>query len=139
MNGKMVLESIQVGRIHPLINELKKVDGIMIFGKEDIVNYFGYWPEFCDARILELGLKFSVKEITLLLEYIDNDKGLTAKVTFTFTQVYDFFLSELTDGAVLDLLEFREIDSGGFIVLLQGAYGIVGKLSCHKVSVKLAD
>ena len=118
---------------------LKKVDEIMIFGKEDIVSYFGYWPEFCDSRILELGLNFSVKEITLLLEYIDNDKGLTAKVTFTFTQVYDFFLSELTDGAVLDLLEFREIDSGGFIVLLQGAYGIVGKLSCHKVSVKLAD
>jgi hypothetical protein len=114
-------------------------------GAEDVVAWFGGWPSFHDAEVLEFtfvrkGTSFLRIHTWLMTDQVD-EKGYYvldkhAIVTFTFERVTDLELRGFNHQNVISGLQFeRTADS--FILSLEPCYGVGGAIEATKMSVSL--
>lgn len=104
----------------------------MIQKSDIVVSYFGYWPEFCDGKILSF-LYEAPDLLQLAISYIDADKALGAQIQFRFVGVSDVNFSELRSENVIDSLRLMEGDPNR--VELEAAYGLAGSFNFQAAEV----
>jgi hypothetical protein len=107
----------------------------MLHNSAEVIEYFGYWPLFCDAKIQEFsfGMPGTIK---ISLAYIDSDKGNRATIGLLFSGVTDMELSELRTENVIDELVVRV--GSRTEVSIAAAYGLCGSFFCDKGEVSSA-
>jgi hypothetical protein len=76
----------------------------MIQGAELVQSYFGYWPEFCDAKITSIVYE-AHSSLVLGFCYIDSDLGRAADIQLKFLGVSDMELTDFASENVIDALE----------------------------------
>jgi hypothetical protein len=111
-----------------------------VIGKELIVSKLGYWPEFCDAKLIEfrfipysdLGASLSV-----LLHYIDADKGIDLNVRIILTGISRMEFQGLAMENVVDRLELRNCGEDGLEFEIEAAAGLYGGCACEAAKVEL--
>ena len=111
-----------------------------ISGKDTLVDKLGYWPEFCDAKILELnfcvyGLDTS---IVMLLHYIDSDRKLDARVKLILHGISDLEFNELRIENVVDHIDLNELKHG-IEFRIEACAGFYGGCSCQSAVVQLVS
>ena len=104
---------------------------------ELVETYFGYWPEFSDAKINCLKIHFQTQILTLSLHYIDSDKNKEADIIFAFYGVNKIELNELLEQNILDQLLIENTTDGNFLISIKACYGVVGSLNCNKIEVDI--
>lgn len=104
----------------------------MIAGRHQVEAYFGYWPEFCDGRIV--GFSYSrPAELRLVVSYSDVENGKRAEVHLRFLGARELELENLRTENVLDAL--RIVEGSRTVVTLEGCYGLDGSFTCDGVEV----
>jgi hypothetical protein len=111
---------------------------MIITNSETIISKFGYWPNFCDARILECNFNINNNEIMLVLHYIDTDKKLDLTLGLFFIDVRDVLLHDFMDENVIDELFIDERDKEAIKVVLDSCYGLNGSFNCKSIKVMSA-
>jgi len=108
----------------------------MIKNKESVISYFGYWPEFCDAKIKELNFN---SEGTLLISvnYIDSEINKEALINIKFIGITELKMYELRDDNNIDFIEIDDNDE--IVVNIEAASGLSGSLKCKEVIVKIKN
>jgi hypothetical protein len=104
----------------------------MIQAVEKVQAYFGYWPEFCDAKITSIVYE-APSCLVLGLRYIDNDLGRAADIQLKFFGVADMALTDLSSDNVIDALEIS--DGSPIAVSLEACCGLDGQFLCTAVEV----
>jgi Immunity protein 50 len=119
---------------------------IEIPGARELQDWFGYWPSFHDAEIIELALNraapASLKVHTWEMTKDVDEKGyyVTAKhviVELTFEAISGLALTGFNHQNVIFGMEIEKIDSG-FRVNLDECYGLAGTIEAGKISINLA-
>jgi hypothetical protein len=119
-----------------------------IFGAESIVSWFGEWPTFHDAEILELYLNrqgFSRLTLNAWLtsketyekngdQYFRKKRG--AVITFRFAEILDLQLADFSNQNVISSLSVEQ-KSGAHRLTLSPCYGINGNIEARGLSVEL--
>src|SRR5262245_49699525 len=114
-------------------------------GAIEIVSWFGRWPSFHDAEVLQLHLDRTAKSYLHIHAWnmTDrvNDTGVFetekhAVVTFTLEHVSDLELSDFSTQNVIAGLDI-EREGEAYRVILYPCYGIAGRIDAGKVSVSL--
>ncbi|RBP45613.1 Imm50 family immunity protein [Arenicella xantha] len=104
----------------------------MITDEQLVIDYFGYWPKFCDGRISEFSIKFE-KRILICIFYIDSDLDKRAAVELEFSEIDDVQLGEIGKQNIIDELK---INLGSSMeVELAACVGLAGSFSCKKAKV----
>ena len=94
--------------------------------------YFGYWPEFCDGRIV--GISYSLPaDFRLAVSYSDVENGKAAEVSIRFSGVRELELENLRSHNVLDTLVI--VEGSPTKVTVDGCYGLNGSFLCDEVEV----
>ena len=101
-----------------------------------LIEKFGYWPDFCDARLEKLSLDLQSQSILISLDHIDKDKKLMSKIDLEFNDVGAIELQDLLDENILDKLSINQIDAEKYEIRMQACYGINGCFNCGSVEVK---
>lgn len=104
----------------------------MIQNSAEVIEYFGYWPQFCDAKVQSFAF-IPPRTIKLSLFYIDSDKNKRAEIELVFSGVTDMELNELRTENVIDELSIRE--GSATEVSIEAAFGLCGSFSCAKGEV----
>ena len=109
---------------------------------DKLMSIFGYWPEFCDAKIKSLVFSKSSIDgdsIQFLISYIDSSLSLKAVISLIFKEVENLNLSDLMNENVLDelLIQTSSTNSMYIDVELVSCYGLCGSFICR--SVELLD
>jgi len=104
----------------------------MIANSGIVINHFGYWPSFCDARIEAINYSLP-GTIELTLFYIDSDKNKSAHIALRFSGVAQLELNGLCSDNVIDELVIQA--GKPLSVQLVGAYGLSGSFSCSGAEV----
>ena len=99
----------------------------MVRNSAEVIEYFGYWPQFCDAKVQSFEL-IPPGTIKLSLFYVDSDQNKRAKIDLVFSGVTDMELSELRTENVIDELSIRE--GAATEVRIEAAFGLSGSFSC---------
>ena len=108
----------------------------MKFLNEDkVVKKFGYWPQFCDAKLLKLNFDFISMDVEMIIHYIDSDKDIQSNIKLYFSQVTDYGLRDIMEDNVLDELSIKQIDTGSIEVNLNSCYGLNGTFLCKSAEV----
>lgn len=116
----------------PLLRALRGTMNIIANSKR-VEDYFGYWPQFCDGKILSL--QFEKKgNINLRISYIDTDQNKRAITDLCFENVSEVELHELRSENVLDELS-TEKNGSMITITLEACYGLHGSFSCEKAEV----
>jgi hypothetical protein len=107
---------------------------------EKVKSLFGYWPQFCDARVVALSIKRLASKnhsLTISLSYIDSEKSVAAEIEVSFFGVSAINLSDFFDDNVLDELSITESSSreGCFDVSMLACCGLTGSFKCELVEV----
>lgn len=113
-----------------------------IIGKESVISKLGYWPEFCDAKILELQfIRYSDlgASISMLLHYIDTDKGFELNVRIVLAGIIHMKFSGLAVENVIDRIELNDSNKDGVGLEIEAAAGLYGECSCEIVNIELAS
>ncbi|WP_028886823.1 Imm50 family immunity protein [Teredinibacter turnerae] len=103
--------------------------------QNEVVSFFGYWPEFCDSSITNY--KNDEDSIQLTLDYIDSDKKVKGTVFLRFTGVSENELSIYESGSVIDKLQITEGDQ--YRVSIEPCYGLGGSFKCTSVVAEVAN
>jgi hypothetical protein len=104
----------------------------MIENSELVTSYFGYWPEFADAKVARLCLS-DRGEILLDLIYIDAEQGKAATIALQFNGIADV---ELTDFMTHNLLDQLSIEGDSPLVVgIAACYGLSGSFKCASAQV----
>jgi hypothetical protein len=106
----------------------------MIENAEKVSSYFGYWPEFCDAKIESFSYNSS-GIIELSIFYIDADLNKTAHIALQFSGVTEVSLSDLFSENVIDEISIE--GTGPFNISIESCFGLGGSFKCD--SVRVAD
>jgi hypothetical protein len=104
-----------------------------IHGIEEIIAWYGKWPSFHDAEILELHLE---REGPCRLK-IYNVWGKGAVVTFKMEEVTDLELADFSSQNVIGDLELKRTPAG-FRLTLTPCYGLAGYIEAKRMSVELS-
>jgi hypothetical protein len=107
-----------------------------IEGKETLIAELGYWPEFCDAKIIELSYCPYTDDgarLSLVLHYIDMDLNRDLRVKFILYGVSDMDFEEFRTENVIDRLSI----SDSLIVEIEAATGLSGSCKCNAVAVEV--
>jgi len=105
----------------------------IIQNSEMVVAIFGYWPHFCDGKILQF--RFEKGEaIELTVSYIDTALGKRAVVVMSFTKVSEIELYERRAENILDNLIIKS-SAHSLDVELEACSGLHGTFSCGKAEV----
>jgi hypothetical protein len=104
----------------------------MIAHAELVEDFFGYWPEFADAKLVRFGW-VQPGTIELALHYIDDGLGKDAVVNLRFSGVSSVRLTDLLSENVIDCLS---ISPGTPVAVdLEACYGLAGTFQCLAVEV----
>lgn len=101
----------------------------MIDYQEDVVEFFGYWPAFCDGHVVLF--ENTDNSIKLRIDYIDSDKSVRALVEISFQDVSDAYLSEYVPGSVVGNLSI--LSGLQHWVNLEPCYGLGGSFKCKRI------
>lgn len=104
----------------------------MIQRAEMVESYFGYWPEFCDAKITSI-LYEAHSSLILGLSYIDSDQRKVADIRLKFSGVSDVQLTDFCSENIVDVL--RISPESPATVSLEACYGLNGQFICKAVEV----
>ena len=113
---------------------------MLIRNSEKVISYFGYWPEFCDAKILSFHLMKSDKDIRLIikLKYIDSDLNKSAGIELTFESVRGLNINNIFDENVIDLITIRRPEGDqGYSISIEACSGCSGEFYCNGISSDL--
>jgi len=103
----------------------------MIKNVTKVIEHFGYWPEFCDAKIKSFSNDSGVINITI--DYIDSDQSKSALIDLKFSDVSQVELSELKSENVIDLLKISGNEP--YEVVIEPCYGLGGAFKCSTIEV----
>ena len=111
----------------------------LIEGNEAIRRYFGRWPTFHDAEIIEMHLHRGELSWLRVDTAIDgfHPEQKTGIVVFRFSGVLDLELNDFSNQNVVSSIDFEKTVKG-IKVLLGPCYGLQGWLEVSGVSVELA-
>lgn len=115
---------------------MNNTDHSIIKGKETLIAELGYWPEFCDAKILELifcPYTNNGARLSLILHYIDMDLNRDLHVRIILHDVLDMNFNELRNENVIDRLSISDF----LIVEIEAATGLSGCCKCKAVDVEV--
>jgi hypothetical protein len=108
----------------------------MKFVNEDkVIALFGYWPQFCDAKLLKLNFDFINMGVEMIIHYIDSDKNIQSKIKLYFSQVSEFGIHDIMEDNVFDELSIKPITSHSIQVRLDSCYGLNGSFRCKSAEV----
>ena len=101
--------------------------------QQEVIEYFGYWPVFCDAHILSC----SEVENNLLLkvDYIDSENSLHAKVLITFKNIFEVKLEKYENNSVIDTLSI--LSGNNHWVTIEPCFGFGGTFKCRSIEAKI--
>ena len=103
--------------------------------KEEIVEYFGYWPAFCDGHIVSY--ERIDNSIKLKIDYIDSDKSLRALIEISFQGTSDVHLSEYVPESVIDTLSI--LSGSQHWINLEPCYGLGGSFKCKHIQAIIVN
>ena len=103
----------------------------MIKNDSKLIEHFGYWPEFCDAKIKSFSNDSGV--IKILIHYIDSDQSKSATIYLKFSDVSQVELSELKSENVIDFLKISGNEP--YEVVVEPCYGLGGTFKCSTIEV----
>lgn len=112
-----------------------------ITGKESVIAKLGYWPEFCDAKFLEFGFCHyvgSAAHLSMLLHYIDTEKGLDLNVRIVLSGIIDMEFDDLVTENVVDRINLIPGKDGAKCEI-EAAYGLHGECSCAVAHIELVS
>ncbi len=124
---------------------MPEVTAPAILGADEVVRWFGRWPSFHDAEVLEVDLKregrSSVRlHVFRMTNEVDAEGHLVldlhAVVTFWFDEVTDLELVDFSHQNVIFELAVEPV-AAGFRLALTPCYGIAGYIEAARVSVSL--
>jgi hypothetical protein len=116
-----------------------------IDGAQDVLVFFGAWPSFHDAEVLQLalvrdGISKLVVDVASYSEQTDKNgryqRDRQALVTFELEGIVDLQLEDFSVQNVLSSLTIEEKD-GRVAVVLHPSYGLGGTIVCERVHVTL--
>lgn len=113
-----------------------------ITGKESVISKLGYWPEFCDAKFLELRFnRYSDLGATLsmLLHYIDTDKGFDLNVRIVLIGIGHMEFHGLAMENVVDRIGLMDSGEDGVVFEIESAAGLYGGCSCEVANIELVS
>ena len=102
-------------------------------GIDKIMAFFGEWPSFHDAEILELHLERSGKSWIKIYKVW----GKQAVITFKMENLTDLELADFSQQNVIASLELEKTDKG-IRLILSPCYGLAGYLEAERMSVEIA-
>ncbi len=113
-----------------------------ITGKESVISKLGYWPEFCDAKFLEL--RFSSYSdlgacLSMLLHYIDTDKGLDLNVRIVLVGISRMEFHGFAMENVVDRIGLIDSDDNGVKFEIEAAAGLYGGCICEVANIELVS
>lgn len=113
-----------------------------ISGKESVISKLGYWPEFCDAKFLEV--KFSRcgdsgTSLSMLLDYIDTDKGCRLNVRIVLLGIRHMEFHGLAIENIVDRIGLTDSGEDGVKFEIEAAAGLYGGCSCEVANIELAS
>jgi len=113
-----------------------------ITGKESVISKLGYWPEFCDAKFLEL--KFIRHSdlgasLSMLLHYIDTDKGLDLNIRIVLAGIAHMEFNGLAMENVVDRIGLVDSSEDGVKFEIEAAAGLFGGCSCESADIELVS
>ena len=104
----------------------------MIENAEKVLSYFGYWPEFCDAKIESFSYnKAGIIELSIF--YIDLSLVKSAYVNIRFIGVSEVALYKLLSENVIDEMSIE--GEGPFTVNIESCYGLEGGFKSKSIEV----
>ncbi len=107
--------------------------------RELIVSKLGYWPEFCDAKIVDLVFHpytDSGTTLAIVLHYIDMDLNRDLKVKLNFRGISDMELNGLGIENIIDRLDVTG-ESGDYVLEIEACAGLFGSCKCKEVDVEI--
>lgn len=113
-----------------------------ITGKDSVISKLGYWPEFCDAKVIELKLtRYSDlgARLSMLLHYIDTDKGLDLNVKIVLVGISHMEFHGLAMENVVDRIGLIDSGEDGVEFEIEAAAGIYGGCSCQVANIELVS
>ncbi|WP_417069648.1 Imm50 family immunity protein [Niveibacterium terrae] len=108
----------------------------MLKNSNAVTNHFGYWPEFCDARIESVSYALP-GSVELTLFYIDASQRKSAHIALRFHGVTELKLNDLCNENVVDELIFEQ--GKVMTVSIVSAYGLFGRFSCVDAEVAYVE
>ena len=119
---------------------MKDCEHSRINGKEVLITELGYWPEFCDAKIIELIFHPHTDvgaKLTILLHYIDMDLNRDLNVNIILHSVSDMDFNEFGVENVIDRLSISESNESDLFFEIDACAGLYGSCKCKMVDVEL--
>lgn len=114
-----------------------------IIGEEKIIDFLGYWPKFCDAKLR--GFCFDRNESSsfrVKIFYIDSDQMKSVFVEILFDDIFDLELNHIFNENVLDELVIDGDNADAlpkYKVNFDSCYGMHGSFYCRSVEVVSAQ
>lgn len=111
-----------------------------ISGKEAVISRLGYWPEFCDAKFLELIFSRHSDlgaSLSMLLHYIDTDKGLDLAVRIELVGIIRMEFHGLSLENVVDRIGLIDSGEDGVKCEIEAAAGLYGECTCEVANIEL--
>jgi hypothetical protein len=103
-------------------------------GMEEIISWYGEWPSFHDAEILELHIERAGRCWIKIYNEVRQKYGV---VTFNMEEVTDLELADFSHQNVIGDLELKETEAG-FRITMTPCYGMAGYLEAKRMSVELS-
>jgi hypothetical protein len=114
-------------------------------GAEEVVRWFGEWPSFSDAEVLEIDLRRKGRSSILvhgwrMTSEIDSDGHFVldrhAVITVWLEEITDLELGDFSPQNVIGNLDIKPHESG-FRVTLWPIYGVGGHIDAARVTLSL--
>ena len=104
----------------------------MIQNQREVTDYFGYWPQFCDAKFTRFTFdKSGFIEATIF--YIDVECSKQAIITIEFSGVKAVKLNDFYSENVID--EIAITNKSPYKVTIIACYGLNGTFDCTGIEV----
>lgn len=112
------------------------INQVKFRGKQSLINYFGYWPKFCDAKIL--GIKFkttSIKTVEVLIElrYLDANNGLGGQFKLHAMGVSEIKIDDIQLQNVIEEIEFFQQATNAILININAISGLTGSILCNSI------
>ena len=104
----------------------------MIINQESVVEMFGYWPKFCDARFTNFSYSAS-SDIRVNIFYIDADQAKEANIEIVFSGVKEVQLNDLLTENYIDEITISQDLTHE--VNIDSCSGLNGTFKCARIEV----
>ncbi|MCU7850405.1 MAG: immunity 50 family protein [Candidatus Thiodiazotropha sp. (ex Lucinoma kastoroae)] len=111
-----------------------------ILGKEILVSKLGYWPEFCDAKIIDLNFKpyeDAGATLSVVLHYIDMDKQMDLVIRIVLIGIYNMRLDSLGIENITDRISINKQLDGGVELEIEACAGLYGGALARNANIEL--